>query len=330
MTIQLPVGYQSRTATEADIPAIIELLRVCDIADYGEANAYDAAELAHWLTSTKAIVILIFASDGALAGYGEVSALGHGVIHSEGYVHPSHRGVGLGQALIVWSEAEAQAVIPDQPDGAQVIIQSGTSATDAGAQALFAAAGYLMERTFHRMRIDMTEPPPAAEWPTGLTVRAAVRGQDEPAVFAAVNDAFQDHWGNTPRNYDRWYEMRVNTPEYHPEQWYLAMDGATIAGFSLCSTDALTGWINTLGVRRAYRRQGLARALLLYSFGEFWRAGTRRVSLGVDGTSLTGADRVYERAGMRTVQRWVVWSKVLRPVVDLRTTQLTETSGAEG
>ncbi len=322
MFIQLPTGYQSRPATEADIPAIIELLRSCDIADYGEANAYDAAELAHWWSSSKAATILIMADDGALAGYGEVLSFGQGVIHTDGYVHPGYRGRGLGQALISWTEAEAQTMIPNQPEGAQVIVQSGMSANDMGAQGLFTTAGYQMERTFHRMRIDMTEQPPSAEWPTGLMVRSAVRGQDEPAIFAAVSDAFQDHWGDTPRNYDRWYEMRINTPDYHPEQWYLAMDGATIAGFSLCSTDALTGWVNTLGVRRAYRRQGLARALLLHSFGEFWRAGVRRVSLGVDGTSLTGANRVYERAGMRTVQQWVVWSKVLRPGVDLRTLDL--------
>ena len=57
-----------------------------------------------------------------------------------------------------------------------------------------------------------------------------------------------------------------------------------------------------LGVRRPWRKRGLGLALLLHSFSAFHRRGQRRVSLGVDAGSLTGALRLYERAGSYTVR----------------------------
>jgi len=72
-------------------------------------------------------------------------------------------------------------------------------------------------------------------------------------------------------------------------------------------------------VRRPWRRKGLGLALLLHSFGEFYRRGRRRVGLGVDAQSLTGATRLYEKAGMRVARVYNTYEKELRPGVDLST-----------
>jgi hypothetical protein len=60
------------------------------------------------------------------------------------------------------------------------------------------------------------------------------------------------------------------------------------------------------------------------AFGDFYDAGRRRVSLGVDAQSLTGATRLYERAGMHPERRHVFYEKVLRDGVDLATRVLAE------
>ena len=73
------------------------------------------------------------------------------------------------------------------------------------------------------------------------------------------------------------------------------------------------GQTNTLiGVRPAWRRRGIAEALLETSFAEFFRRGERRVALGVDAESPTGATRLYEKAGMRVFWEAVVYEKELR------------------
>jgi ribosomal protein S18 acetylase RimI-like enzyme len=107
----------------------------------------------------------------------------------------------------------------------------------------------------------------------------------------------------------------LGDPSFDPELWFLAEDGADLAGVSLCgwhnSGDRSFGWVHVLGVRRPWRRRGLALALLRHSFAESARRGATRVGLGVDAASPTGAVGLYERAGMRVQRRTEVWEKQL-------------------
>ncbi|MBD0349195.1 MAG: GNAT family N-acetyltransferase, partial [Thermoleophilia bacterium] len=102
---------------------------------------------------------------------------------------------------------------------------------------------------------------------------------------------------------------------FDPALWFIAYDGDEIAGFSLCrpreSGDPDMGWVSVLGVRRPWRRRGLALALLRHSFVELHRRGKKRVGLGVDAENTTGALRLYERAGMHVDRRWDTWEKIV-------------------
>jgi ribosomal protein S18 acetylase RimI-like enzyme len=71
------------------------------------------------------------------------------------------------------------------------------------------------------------------------------------------------------------------------------------------------GGVQTLGVRPAWRRRGIGEALLRAAFAEVFRRGERTVALQVDAQSPTGANRLYERAGMRVLYEIVVWQKAL-------------------
>jgi ribosomal protein S18 acetylase RimI-like enzyme len=93
----------------------------------------------------------------------------------------------------------------------------------------------------------------------------------------------------------------------------IAWDGDQIAGFSLNRYRMGSGWIGTLGVRRPWRKRGLGEALLLHSFGEFYRRGTKTVGLGVDAQNPTGATRLYQKAGMYPASEFVIYEKELRP-----------------
>jgi hypothetical protein len=65
-------------------------------------------------------------------------------------------------------------------------------------------------------------------------------------------------------------------------------------------------------------------ALLRHAFGAFYRRGQPKVGLGVDADSLTGATRLYERAGMRVSERIARFEKELRPGTILSTQALSE------
>jgi len=99
-----------------------------------------------------------------------------------------------------------------------------------------------------------------------------------------------------------------------------------VAGGCLCTLgrpeDAEMGWVNLLGVRRAYRKQGLGLALLQTAFAEFSQRGKKRVGLGVDAQNLTGALGLYEKAGMHVAMQQRSYQKVLREGLDLITQKL--------
>ena len=89
-----------------------------------------------------------------------------------------------------------------------------------------------------------------------------------------------------------------------------------ILSLSLCDpklgTDRETGMVDVLGVRRPWRQKGLGLALLHNTFGEFLRRGYKRVGLGVDTQNLSGATRLYKKAGMEVDREFVVYEKELR------------------
>ena len=99
------------------------------------------------------------------------------------------------------------------------------------------------------------------------------------------------------------------------------MDREEIVGMALCSPksneDPEMGWVNTLGVRRPWRRKGLGLSLLQKTFGEFHNRGKLRVGLGVDSESLTGAIKLYEKAGMKSIRQFDLYEKELQPGQDI-------------
>ena len=159
-------------------------------------------------------------------------------------------------------------------------------------------------------------------------MRTFIPGKDERAVFDTIEEAFQDHWGHTPRNFDEWL-ARLQRPNFDPTLWFLARDGGQLTGVSTCWQRPTSGWVGTLAVRRPWRRHGLGLALLYQSFGEFFRRGVTSVGLGVDAQSLTGATRLYERAGMHPTMRIATFVRELRPGVDLSVQELTQTEGQQ-
>ena len=71
--------------------------------------------------------------------------------------------------------------------------------------------------------------------------------------------------------------------------WQFALAAATVA------EDQEAGYVSSLGVKRPWRRQGIAQALLLEAFGEYYQRGKTKVDLGVDAESLTGATDLYKK-----------------------------------
>lgn len=317
--IALPEGYATRSARDQDAEAIVALMCAFDTSfDVPDRGLDGAAIRANWASiDLERDTWVVEAADGAIVAYGEINDIGSGTLISDGYVHPHHRGRGIGTALVRLMEFRARELIAKAPIGAQVTLSNGVLQADTGALALLEREGYALERTFYEMRITLTEAPNVPALPDGLRLRAFVPEQDERAVFETVESAFADHWNHPPRQFDEWIARRRHEG-IEPALWLVveAPDGSIPAVSLGVMRDGL-GFINIVATLREWRGKGLAGALLRASFRAYWDRGTRVVALGVDAHSPTGATRVYEAAGMVPVLTSVVFQKTLRDGVDL-------------
>jgi mycothiol synthase len=214
-------------------------------------------------------------------------------------------------ALFAWLEQRAQERAAGREEG---LLRFAVWSMDEPAKLLLERAGYLLIRHSYRMRIDFERDLPEPEWPGGLTVGSA-SDADAKAVYEAHQESFEDSWEHVRDPFEEWEHWMMRYEGFDPTLWFVAEDDGEIAGVSLCrahEAEEGLGWVRVLGVRRPWRKRGLGRALLLHSFHEFRRRGLTAVGLGVDAESLTGANRLYENAGMRVVRRSDIYEKNLR------------------
>jgi mycothiol synthase len=310
VTIALTNEYTVRAPTPADMDAVVALLLACDMADFGEAEAHEPDEVQRWWA--KETTWLVHTQTGELIAYVSLDDANqeHVRFYTSILVQPERRAQGLELALLDLLEHTARQLAQHAPPAARPIITQGISGRDTMQRDLLLARDFAYLRTFWTMRIDQTEPPPAPEWPAGITLRTYQPGQDDRAVYDVVEEAFHDHWDFQPTPFEEWLE-RTTRPAFDPALWFLALDGEQIAGATLCTNEAQRGWINKVAVRRPWRKRGLALALVRHALGAFWARGVRRVELGVDAASITNAQKVYERAGMHPIMEYVIYEKSL-------------------
>jgi mycothiol synthase len=239
---------------------------------------------------------------------------GHATLDAEGYVHPKFKGRGIGTALLRAAEKRAYEEMSLAEPDVRISLRSPINNRDQTAHELHKKEGYTPLRYYWRMEINLTTPPVPANFPKGIELRPFVKDEQARAVLDAQNESFRDHWGNHAEEYEPWAARKFKRAEFDPTLWMIAWDGrsAEIAGFSLNRYRGGIGWIGTLGVRRPWRKRGLGEALLLHSFGEFYRRGMKTIGLGVDAQNPTGATRLYQKVGMHAVSEFVFYEKELR------------------
>ncbi|MGC9356650.1 MAG: GNAT family N-acetyltransferase [Anaerolineae bacterium] len=330
----LSADYTFRPATMADVEAATALFNACSLDLVGKEQ-FEAQELkSEWESPTLVLerdTRVVLTPKGQIIGYVEVwDNAPHVRLYAWSRVHPDYREQSIGEVLLEWAEGRARESIAEAPKGTRVSLLHETLVQDEVSQALLESRGFERVRYFFRMVIEMEEAPPAPRLPAEVSIRTFDRQKELPAVIKAVQEAFRDHWGFVERSEEeslkQWSHWIDNDPDFDASLWFLAEDDGQIAGMCLCHSkvveDPEMGWVNTLGVLRPWRRQGLGLAMLHHAFGEFYRRGKRKVGLGVDASSLTGATRLYEKAGMQVQRKYANYEKILRAGEDLSTQSL--------
>jgi ribosomal protein S18 acetylase RimI-like enzyme len=246
--------------------------------------------------------------DGRTVGYADVSAPGDDaeVVYVDLRVLPGRPHV-IERLL---GEVERRA---HELGEAGARLRAPASEGDEEYRAVLSRHGFRVVRSSFTMETDLAEPGEEPAWPDGLASRPFEPGEER-AVYDAYVEAFADHWGFVPESFADWRTWNLGAKD-DTSLWRLVEDGGEIA--ALCVSrpsrgeDETLGWVSILAVRRPWRRRGLARALLLESFGLFRSIGRQRAGLGVDAENTTGALALYEGVGMRVTSRSDTWERVL-------------------
>ena len=315
-----------RVARLDDAEAVAEIMNLTALRWSGEPLT-DADEIrSDWTDPERdlaATTRVVEASDGVIVG--ALQAFARPPLTEVFTVvecHPDHAGRGINETLVELGEQFAADLSAGAPAGKRTVCRVPIWCGEAPLQAVLEARGFERVRTFWIMIIDFDEPPAAAVWPAGVTIRAFEPERELRAIYDIRVETFKDHWGEGESTFESWKHRAVDAAgeRYDAALWFVAMAGDEMVGFSICEprmvSDPASGYIASFGVRRAWRRQGIAKALLLHSFAAFWERGLRRVSLHVDAGSLTGATRVYASVGMREQPKFEIWERELRPAAE--------------
>ena len=333
----LPSGWLARPATRSDIDGIVDLMNARTQAFYGE-NQTTPHDVETWWSGPRfeleKDVRLVLDPRGGVAGIVSVDNPGppFARIECTAVVHPQYADrAALWDGLHAWGLQRAHELVSLAASGIRVAAECILASQDVARRGALERAGFAAVRVTNHMGIGLAAPVPPARWPRGVSLRTADVEQDLPAIVALFLESWRDHWGFIARPFDRvladWREaIEADGDRFDPTLWFLAVEGDEVVGISLCNSriadDATRGYVQALGVRPAWRKRGVASALLQHTFGEFRRRGYAGVELDMDSENLTGALRVYERAGMRAIRQSLYYEKELRPGVDLATREL--------
>jgi len=259
---------------------------------FGDARRLDAEEIRSWLDKEELEPenLRVREVDGRVVGYGDVRP-------EEDNVQLDVAAPGHWQPFLDWAEetAGARRTRLFVPEGHELV-------------RVAERRGYRLWRSSYTMEVDL--PVAGPDLPAHIELRA-YRDADAETVRAALNEAFAEDPFWHAVSLSSFRAFYVKSRGFEPGLWLLAWDGEELAGvvlaYSVRAGDPGLGWIGTLGVRPAWRRHGLGEALLRAAFAALHERGFRRAGLGVDTENVTGALRLYERAGMRSVRRYDNW-----------------------
>jgi mycothiol synthase len=310
----------------SDYPQLAAVLNASEAADQAERNL-SAAELAnayqHLSNCDPVRDVIIAEAAGEMVGYtrgwwDDETGVARLYIHN-GFLLPQWRRKGIGGAMLSRIEARLREVAATHPEAIAKYFQVGITQYQVGTAMLLEGAGYQPTRDFYSMVRPSLDDLPAYPLPSGVELRP-VTPEHYRAIWQSVDETSQDEWGYqkpTEAEYQAW----LAEPNFQPELWQVAWDPATerVVGHVLTYIDRAEnaqlnrrrGYTEGIGVARAWRRRGLARALISRSLQVQKSAGMTESALVADSESQSGVTRLYESCGFVITRRDTLYRKPL-------------------
>lgn len=235
-----------------------------------------------------------------------------------GQVLPAWRRRGLGSALLAWTEERLTGVAAGQSEAGPRRYESWCDEAEVSRRSVLEAAGYAVVRSSYEMLRPTLDDIPEAALPEGVEFRPATEAQLR-TIWRATVEAFRDHFGGFDDSEGSFEQLREN-PLRDLSLWVVAWHGDEVVGNALNRIDpqlnaalgVRRGRVNAVGVQRAWRRQGVGRAVMVESLRRLRAAGMEGATLGVDQENPHGAVALYESLGFSVTRGGRIYRKALQ------------------
>jgi GNAT superfamily N-acetyltransferase len=301
-------GYTSRPLRRTDAAALVELMHAYERLHLGRPFV-DLADIeGDWQRPSND---LASGSVGVFAGHRLVASAEVSARRAEVFVHPDRCGLGLGTALIAWTEEVARRRRAAEPSDSDRLVGQTVPLSDAAALALFADRGYTLRHTSWVLRLPPDVELEQVPLPDGAVIRPARPGVEDAAVWQVVEDAFNEWPGREPSSFEDWAAEVVRRPGFEPWQLLVVDHDSEVVGACFVIVAGNDSWVQQLAVRRDRRGLGLGRALLSEAGRVSRERGAGLFELNTD--SRTGALGLYEHVGMVVTDTFEHWALSAEP-----------------
>lgn len=301
--------------------AIANAVRAAEGTPFYTTDAQFQAFYDHLPGSDPKLDVAVAEIDGQIVGYGRAASHqepdGPRIYEVIPFIDPAAVGERVFTVMVGALEARARAIAADHPAGEKFFETFGGDGS-AERDAILERSGYEAVRYFYAMVRPTVDDLPDALLPEGLEIRE-VQPEHLRAIWAADQEAFRDHWGFSPGDESDFQRFASDPVTSDTTLWRVGWDGEEVAGQVRSYVNAeenerlgrLRGYTEFISVRRPWRRRGLARALIAASFPLLRARGMTDAALSVDTENTSGALRVYESCGFRSVSRSATLRKPL-------------------
>jgi mycothiol synthase len=243
----LPAGFTIKRPTLDDIPVIYGIFAAraesegqtmdiseADMRNFWQMPGFDPA-LDAWL---------VLAPDGSAAAVANIDTHDPARMFVRSGVHPNYNNQGLFANLLELAQERTATRISAAPPDARVTLNAFCQESNSETRQELERTGFVHVRSNWIMLIEMEEEPPTPVWPEGIALRPFTMDMLR-AVFEASDEAFQDHWGHVPQEFERWQTWSVKRAGFDAALWFIAYAGEEILALH-CAASATgkPGWVN--------------------------------------------------------------------------------------